>query len=178
MIENDQATSTQDPQYAAPQQTNQQPPYIAPQQNGQQPQYTVPQQPSTTYPQTATTTDNAKLYSILSYIGILWLIGLLGSQKDNPSVRFHVNQGIILSIFAAAICIVAAILNTIIGGIFTENYYGLIVYTSPTGIHLQHLISYIASAVILVGTIIGAVNASQGKEQPLPVIGKLLKIIK
>lgn len=170
MIENDQATGVQEPQYAAPQETNQQPTYV------QQPQYTAPQQPSAAYPQTAT--DNAKLYSILSYLGILWLIGLLGSQKNNPSVRFHVNQGIILSIFQVAVSIVAAILNAIIGAIFSHTAYGFLVYTSPTGVLLIRVITYIASAVILAGTIIGIVNASQDKEQPLPLIGKLFKIVK
>lgn len=39
--------------------------------------------------------DNTKLYSILAYIGILFLVGLL-ADKENPVVRFHVNQGLIL----------------------------------------------------------------------------------
>lgn len=42
---------------------------------------------------------NAKLFSILSYVGILWLLGLLISpEKTSPFVRSHVNNGIIISI--------------------------------------------------------------------------------
>lgn len=41
--------------------------------------------------------EGNKTYNILAYISILWLVGLL-SAKDQPDVRFHVNQGIILSI--------------------------------------------------------------------------------
>ncbi|HEX3037917.1 MAG TPA: hypothetical protein VHO94_02870 [Oscillospiraceae bacterium] len=189
MREIDQEPGVQEPQYAAPQQNVQQPTYVqqpqytAPQQNvqqptyAQQPQYTAPQQPNVAYPQAAPT-DNAKVHSILSYITILWLIGLLGSEKNNPHVRFHVNQGIILTIFEFAVGIVGAILNAIISSIFTESVYGIALYTSPTGIHLQQLVSLIVWAVGIAGTIIGIVNASQGKEQPLPVIGKLFKIIK
>ncbi len=38
-----------------------------------------------------------KIYAILAYIGILWLVGLLAA-KDSKFTRFHVNQGIILFI--------------------------------------------------------------------------------
>ena len=51
--------------------------------------------------------NNTKLFSILAYIGILWLIGLL-CDKDNETVKFHVNQGIwltILSFIGSFICI-------------------------------------------------------------------------
>ena len=36
------------------------------------------------------------LYCVLSYIYILWIIGFV-SDKNNKIVKFHVNQGIILS---------------------------------------------------------------------------------
>lgn len=42
---------------------------------------------------------NQKLYAILAYICPLWIIGLLVDEKDDPLVRFHVNQGIVLTIF-------------------------------------------------------------------------------
>ena len=42
------------------------------------------------------TNGNAKLYGILAYIGILWLVGMfVQPEKDDPFVRFHVNQGIV-----------------------------------------------------------------------------------
>ena len=40
--------------------------------------------------------SNQILYCVLSYIYVLWIVGLL-AEKDNPTVKFHVNQGIILS---------------------------------------------------------------------------------
>lgn len=43
--------------------------------------------------------QNAKLFSILSYLGLLWLLGLLISpEKNSPYVRSHVNNGIIVCI--------------------------------------------------------------------------------
>ena len=42
---------------------------------------------------------NGKLYAILSYICPLWLIGLLAEpEKNDPYVKNHVNNGIVLSI--------------------------------------------------------------------------------
>ena len=38
-----------------------------------------------------TKANNTKLFSVLAYFYVLWLVGLLADQ-DNPKVRFHVNQ--------------------------------------------------------------------------------------
>ena len=195
---NPQPTYVQQPQYTAPQVPNQQqPPYVqqpqytAPQAPNQQPPYTQqpnpqyvnpqqpynPQQPNAPY-YAGAVSDNSKVYCILSYLSILWLIGLLGDQKNNPRVRFHVNQGIILTIFAAALNIVSWIVNGIIGAIFRVDYYGYLTYVSSAGQNLQHLVSFLVSAAILVLMIIGIVNVSQNKDQPLPIIGKLFRIVK
>ncbi len=54
---------------------------------------------NTSGPYTGQLTSNAKLFSILSYIGLLWLLGLLiRPDKDCPFVRNHVNNGIICCI--------------------------------------------------------------------------------
>ena len=50
----------------------------------------VPPQPPI-YPQYTMPVDNTKAFSILSYIGILWLVGLL-ADRYNPRVRFHDRQ--------------------------------------------------------------------------------------
>ena len=64
--------------------------------------------------------SNAKLFSILSYVGIFWLLGLLISpEKTSPFVRSHVNNGIIISImecipFVGWVCgIICAIMGII-----------------------------------------------------------------
>ena len=64
--------------------------------------------------------SNAKLFSILSYVGILWLLGLLISpEKTSPFVRSHVNNGIIISIlecipFVGWVCgIICAVMGII-----------------------------------------------------------------
>lgn len=105
--------------------------------------------------------ENKKLYCILAYIGPLWLVGLL-SAPNEPDVKFHVNQGIVLSILDVVLYIVASILAAILGW------------------HLLFLSTLIWLAVgvsILVLAIMGIMNANNGVQKELPVIGKI-KILK
>lgn len=92
--------------------------------------------------------SNKKLYCILAYIGILWLIGLIQLPKDED-VKFHVNQGIVLSIAMVALSIIAII----------------------------PVIGWIVSAVgwigILVLAIMGIIAANNGERKELPLIGKI-----
>ncbi|MBP5260940.1 MAG: DUF4870 domain-containing protein [Clostridiales bacterium] len=100
-------------------------------------------------------TGSEKAFAILSYIGILWLIGLLKApEKDVPYVKNHVNNGIVLTIVGVA----GSILNVI------------------------PVIGNIASAVIglacLVFAIMGIVKACQNTTFTIPLIGDKFVIIK
>jgi len=72
--------------------------------------------------------SNAKLFSILSYVGILWLLGLLISpEKTSPFVRSHVNNGIIISImecipFVGWVCGVICAIMGIIAAAKTQYF--------------------------------------------------------
>ncbi len=122
---------------------------------------------------------NEKLFAILSYIGILWLIGLLvNPEKTDSKVRFHVGQGIILSIADVAIGIASGILNAIIGGIFKTEVtflgYGTGVYTvSAIGTVLTTLVSLAGAAIVIFFIVKGILNVVQNKQEPLPIIGNL-----
>ena len=55
--------------------------------------------------------NNAKIFAILSYIRGLWLLGLLiEPEKNDPFVKNHVNNGIILYI-AGIICAIIPFLG-------------------------------------------------------------------
>jgi len=139
-----------------PQQFQQQQQYQQPQQQFQQPYY-GPVAPA----------DNRKLFSILSYIGILWLIGLLVQpEKNDPRVRFHVGQGIMLSILGFGASIAVSIIMGILGAIFGRLWYtplwivtiGSLLQLAVYGVYI-----FLAIAAIL------AINKNQDK--PLPIIG-------
>lgn len=114
------------------------------------------------------TSSNVKLYSILSYIGILWIVGLLVKEKSDKTVRFHVGQGMLLTLLNIVISVIN---RAIIGNIFSVTEYVLgVPYRTVSGLGLA--IEFILSLIPFVLMIIGIVNASKCKEEELPVIGK------
>lgn len=102
--------------------------------------------------------SNTILFSILSYIGILWLIPLL-VEKNDKVVRFHVNQGLVLFIFDIIGSIAVGILSAIFVFIPVISFLGVVI-ASLFGI------------LCFVLMIIGIVNAANKSEKPLPIIGK------
>jgi len=91
---------------------------------------------------------NAKLFSILSYIGILWLLGLLiAPEKTSPFVRNHVNNGIVLSI-----CLVIC---------------GIIPF-----------VGWCCEVVVFVFAIMGIIAAAKNNYYTIPLIGEKIKILK
>lgn len=106
-----------------------------------------------------------KVYGILSYIGILFIIPLL-CAKDSQYSKFHANQGLVLFITEIALNIVGFIL-IVVCGIAT---FGL----------LTNLITKIVRGVItlisLVYFVLGVVNACSGEPRKLPIIGEITLI--
>lgn len=110
---------------------------------------------------------NIKLYSILSYIGFLWIIGVLVKEKDNKTLKFHVGQGIILSILWFAIGTFGSILSFFVDLIDFINFpFGVI----GSFASLIIMVPFCIFAFVLM--IIGIMNANNGKEDPLPLIGQ------
>ncbi|MGB9741840.1 MAG: DUF4870 domain-containing protein [candidate division WOR-3 bacterium] len=93
--------------------------------------------------------DKGKGIAWLSYIGILWLVPLL-AQKENDFCKFHVKQGIMLTIWFFAIGIVGAI-----------PFIGWFLIW-PLGVLFG-----------LILAILGIINAASGKYWKMPLLGKL-----
>lgn len=115
------------------------------------------------------TKTDIKVYNVLSYIAILWLVGLLGPDKDNKKVRFHVGQGILVTLLWFVIIIIN---NLFIANIFRSTYmvWGVTYTTgiSPLGYSIMGLFSLIPLSF----SIIGIINALNDNENELPIIGK------
>ncbi len=108
---------------------------------------------------------DTKLICALSYIGILWIVGLI-VDRDNPVVKFHVNQGIVLSICAVLARFAIGIVSTILFSIA----HMFTIFTS--------LLSMAFYFIFIAFIIIGILNVYRGDERPLPYIGKMFTIIK
>lgn len=103
-------------------------------------------------------TSNGKIFSILSYIGILWIVGLLvDPEKNDPKVRFHIGQGMILFI----VDVILGMVNGLIG-VITPSFLGFIVT----------LLNMSLAVLILFLSVIGIINAIHCDEKELPVIGR------
>ncbi len=123
-------------------------------------------------------TDNRKTYSILAYIGIFWLFGMLAApEKFDRRVRFHVGQGIMASIVSAACCIVAAILSAIFNSLFTTETtifgYGTGYYeTSPVAEAISTLLWLAAAGITVFFAVYGIIKIRHNEDGYLPLIGK------
>lgn len=98
-----------------------------------------------------------KVYGILSYIGFLFVIPLLAA-KDSRFAKFHANQGLV--VFLAQMII---------------NVASGTVCALLSAIHLGTMAALVAPLVSLVSlalSVIGIINAAQGKAKELPIIGK------
>ncbi len=102
--------------------------------------------------------NDAKTFSYLAYIGPLCLIGLFSDLRKNPTLRFHLNQGLVLFLCEMAALIIHAIINSLIGGFFLLN------------IIPAFLFSFIGLCSLVL-SLIGIFNVATNKLNPLPVIG-------
>lgn len=91
--------------------------------------------------------DQNKLMAILAYIGPLVIVSYVVA-KDNSLVKFHIKQALVLFVAEVAIWIV--------GNMFWQLWFLL----------------QLVNLAVLVFAIIGIMNAVNGKEKELPIIGK------
>lgn len=102
--------------------------------------------------------EQNKAMAILSYLGILVLIPILAA-KDSKFARFHANQGLVLCIAAIAYGVATSVLTAILIAISWRLAF------------ISTIFSF-ASILFFVLCIIGIINAANGQEKELPVIGK------
>jgi len=91
--------------------------------------------------------------AIVAYI--LFFVPLLTDAKNDPFVKYHVKQGLVVFVGWIIVAIISAIL--------------------PWSLWI---ISRLLNVLLLVLVVMGIMNASQGKQNPLPVVGNLAEKIK
>lgn len=115
-----------------------------------------------------------KVFKIVSYLGLLWILGLFCGSKNDSKVRFHVGQGIILTIAIFAASIVVGILSLIIVSTCAEvSFFGITAGVNMIGKVLLAIIYIAYYGAWIFYTVLGIVNAAKGKENKLPLIGNL-----
>ncbi len=108
--------------------------------------------------------SNLKIFSILSYIGIFWIVGLI-SERDDPVVRFHINQGIIKTVVFSSLWFVIFVISKILAAIST------ILLSIVALLWLAYFL------IMFVYIVLGIINAKNEVQRPLPIIGDLFHIL-
>jgi len=103
--------------------------------------------------------EKNKGFAVLAYLSWLLLIPLF-CAKDSHFARFHVGQGLTLAIFATVWWIIEGIVGALTGWI-------------PIVGALVSIILALPNILFLVLAILGIVNAVNGEEKELPIIGKI-----
>ena len=114
--------------------------------------------------------EQNKMLALFSYLGILFLVPLLGAPNSRFA-RFHANQGLVLLIATIILDIGLAIVSAILGAIF-----GALWLWALWAI-ISVLLGFLMWVPTLILSIMGIVNAVGGKAKELPLIGKI-KILK
>ena len=97
-----------------------------------------------------------KVQSILSYIGILWLVAYFGGKQErNELSKYHLKQGL-------GLWIIAVVVNIAI--------YVVVMFTPSLATILSA-----ASIIFLILMIFGIINAANEVRKPLPIIGKIFE---
>lgn len=98
-----------------------------------------------------------KVYGILSYIGFLFIVPLLAA-KDSGFAKFHANQGLVAFLTQMIINAASGALCAFLGAI----------HLGAVAAMVGPLVSLVSLAI----SVLGIINAAQGKAKELPVIGK------
>ena len=113
-----------------------------------------PQPPLVVTPDTeATDIEKNKIFAVLAYLGILFLVPLLAAPQSKFA-RYHTNQGVVLFLTTVIIYAVSGVLMMI-------PFLGCLVAIVPLAVGV--------GALVLM--IMGIINAASGLTKPLPMIG-------
>lgn len=99
--------------------------------------------------------------SVFSYIGPFWFVGLISERKNDPTLRYHINQGLVLFIFDLLLGAILWALNNPISSIPIVGNMLLTVLCALTAIFCAGL------------SVKGAIGAVRGKTASLPIIGSI-----
>lgn len=108
-------------------------------------------------PQVKSGADDNKGMAAISYLGILVLIPLL-TKKDDPFVKFHVQQGLAL----------------LVAGVVWGFAWIILAFIPILG----WLIAMAGWVILVVLMVMGIINAVNGEEKPLPILGNFAKAFK
>jgi uncharacterized membrane protein len=115
---------------------------------------------------------------IAAAVSYIWIVGLIFYflEKENRFVRFHAMQSILFGIINTVLMLVLIVLASILTVVFGIGGAAIGGGASAIGGLLVFLIWIVVTLIVLlfiVGLIVAAVKAYQGKTFKLPIIGNM-----
>ena len=106
-----------------------------------------------------------KVPAILCYIPFVSLFFLANKKKiSNDYFRFHINQGLIITIIWFLTIVLSKILTSLFNS--TDDY----THTTPGIVYFIVSILYIGTIML---SLFGIVNTAENKSKELPIVGKI-----
>ncbi len=93
--------------------------------------------------------SNSTIMAVLAYLGILIIVPFVTEAKNDPFVKFHLKQGLVLII---------------------SEVIGLFIGIIPI---LGWIIAPLLALFNIIMVILGIINAATGKQKQLPIIGSI-----
>lgn len=104
---------------------------------------------------------NIRFLSVISYIGVLFVIGHFAVEKNNPDLRFHTFQG--------------GILFAVFGVLYFLDFllYLLLSFIPEVQLILCFLLTIAVSVAYIMLAVMGMINAFQFRQKLLPFVGSI-----
>jgi len=122
-------------------------------------------QPITPEPRRISSGGEDKVFAVLSYISILFVVPLI-LKHDNDDIYFHAKQGMVLFLAEVVIWFVLFMLESFIVALMPRATFSL---TSWLGT--------LAWLMFVALSLMGVYNAMRGKRWEMPILGKIAKSV-
>ena len=138
-------------------------------QDGKQAKEKIPMKPE----------SRSKLFACLAYIPFVWIVSYFAERK-NEFVRFHVKQGMKLTLLTLVVGAVAENLNAFFSWIFSysvptptpEDLSHVTTGVNSVGQTLCIIVAFVATIILVSYALYGVIAAARGKMAELPLLGK------
>lgn len=129
------------------------------------------------YEQTTGQSSRSKLFACLAYIPPVWIVSFFAERK-NPFVRFHVKQGMKLTLLTLVIGSVAWVLNVFFSKIFSyavltptpDDINHVTTGVNAVGQTLCTIVAFVASIILVAYAMYGIITACRSKMSELPLL--------
>lgn len=123
--------------------------------------------------------NRIKLFACIAYIPLVWIVSFFAERK-NQFVRFHIKQGMKLTVLTVVVGAVSWALNAFFSWVFSysvqtptqEDLAHITTGVNSVGQTLCIIVAFVATIILVAYALFGVIAACRGKMIDLPLLGK------